>query len=599
MIRFVSDSKKRDERGFTLIELLVVIVILGIISAVVVFSVQGLGGRGEEEAAAIDARTIRTAEEAFCAQNGRYAGVDELVKAGLIDSPPTLNQPAVFAAGYPGMPVGGACGPSNGTDYATSLAICGAGGCGQTSPASPSYKAVGSVNPVDFGGLGRYFGDKMMEVGADISAVPDGVNDVWVRSGNTTSAVIYALSGAALAAGDVVIEYTITYAAAGNNQMTEMTSLSDINADGVADLALGRAFGEVPVSVHDGKTGSRIFGLTRPASFGGGFFKQFGEVGSAGDVNADGRTDIGVSDSAVNKVAIYSGNDGSVLRVIDNPDAACNTPGCFGSSVQSPGDVDGDGVWDLLVGGSGRMFLLGGVDGSVLLNIGRPPLPDGSIYSPAFQSFGGSGVDVAPNSPGDLSGDGKSEIYAAAMQEAGPAGTCEGRAWVFDGGASIASGTDAATRVPVVKYMLTDPALSRQKNFGKSMASADVNGDGIKDLLVGSNTENPCGVPVEGGPDRNGGTALFDGATGQVLTVSPVPEEFRQPYPNPPCVVSASGSVDFPVTMGRSVAAPGDLNGDGKEDLIAGGRGFDTKCDATSVRRDQGLLLTYLSGPSS
>lgn len=61
-------------------ELLVVIVILGILSAVVVFAVRGSGDKGQEAASATDKRIIRTAMETFCARYGRYADrMDELV----------------------------------------------------------------------------------------------------------------------------------------------------------------------------------------------------------------------------------------------------------------------------------------------------------------------------------------------------------------------------------------------------------------------------------------------------------------------------------------------------------------------------------------
>ncbi len=57
-----------DDEGFSLIELLIVIVILGILSTVVVFSVQGVTNRGQDAACAQDARALATAVESYFAK---------------------------------------------------------------------------------------------------------------------------------------------------------------------------------------------------------------------------------------------------------------------------------------------------------------------------------------------------------------------------------------------------------------------------------------------------------------------------------------------------------------------------------------------------
>ena len=77
-------ARARGQAGFTLVELLVVIAILGILSGVVVFAVRGIGDRGRGVAVATDERILRTAEESYCAQNGRYGAEYELVRDGFL-----------------------------------------------------------------------------------------------------------------------------------------------------------------------------------------------------------------------------------------------------------------------------------------------------------------------------------------------------------------------------------------------------------------------------------------------------------------------------------------------------------------------------------
>ena len=71
-----SDSwqeKSIGAKGFTLIELLVVIVILGVLGAVVIFSVRGVNNNSKESSCRTEKRTLGTAIEAYYAQNNAYA----------------------------------------------------------------------------------------------------------------------------------------------------------------------------------------------------------------------------------------------------------------------------------------------------------------------------------------------------------------------------------------------------------------------------------------------------------------------------------------------------------------------------------------------
>ena len=80
-------------KGFTLVELLVVIVILGILAAVVVFAVNGISDRGQKSACDTDEQILRTAVEAYRAQNSASAKPSEkdLVRAGLLSEESALH----------------------------------------------------------------------------------------------------------------------------------------------------------------------------------------------------------------------------------------------------------------------------------------------------------------------------------------------------------------------------------------------------------------------------------------------------------------------------------------------------------------------------
>ncbi|TIC88845.1 prepilin-type N-terminal cleavage/methylation domain-containing protein [Nocardioides sp. GY 10113] len=83
-------AARRDQSGFTLIELLIVIVILGVLAAVVVFSVRGINNNSTEAACKANVSTAETAVEAFYAQKSRYPDdLGEAVTEGFLKSDPS------------------------------------------------------------------------------------------------------------------------------------------------------------------------------------------------------------------------------------------------------------------------------------------------------------------------------------------------------------------------------------------------------------------------------------------------------------------------------------------------------------------------------
>jgi len=138
----------------------------------------------------------------------------------------------------------------------------------------------------------------------------------------------------------------------------------DIYASDWANAAKGRSTGRI--YVHSGKTGARLFTLTGETA-GEGFGTS---ASQAGDLDHDGHADLAVgawqyaaAAPSGGRIYIYSGKDGHLLKTITD-----RVPGdTLGFDSVGIGDVDGDGVIDLLITAawsdvrgfhSGRVFIV-------------------------------------------------------------------------------------------------------------------------------------------------------------------------------------------------------------------------------------------------
>jgi type II secretion system protein G len=118
------------EQGFTLIELLIVIVVLGILAAVVVFSLGSVTGKSAIAACQADGATVNTAIAAYYANNGAY--------------PTSINNlTSTVAATSPGGPYIQSW-PNNTTHYIFYLGSGGAFGVGNSTSASPGTTWTGA-----------------------------------------------------------------------------------------------------------------------------------------------------------------------------------------------------------------------------------------------------------------------------------------------------------------------------------------------------------------------------------------------------------------------------------------------------------------------
>ena len=108
MVQKRTERRGHGQGGFTLIELLVVIAILAVLAGVVVFAVGGITDNSQDSACEIDERTVKTAVEAYRAQEGEYPANEAALVPGFLDEESTYTNYAL-AGGTPTYTAGPDC----------------------------------------------------------------------------------------------------------------------------------------------------------------------------------------------------------------------------------------------------------------------------------------------------------------------------------------------------------------------------------------------------------------------------------------------------------------------------------------------------------
>jgi hypothetical protein len=362
------------------------------------------------------------------------------------------------------------------------------------------------------------------------------------------------------------------------NTGSTVASAGDVNGDGFDDLIFSAGFyshssfvvfshgGAVPADVQsswlDGTNGFRMEGQQ---VYGGGG----GSVASAGDVNGDGFDDIIVGDivrvgSSPGGAFVVFGKAAGFEASIDltklRPEDGFHITGArpAGWSVASAGDVNGDGLDDMLVGepSSGRDW--SGVTSVVFGS--RDPFP--SELSAAtlngqngFRIFGdpGNSMGVSVAGAGDVNGDGLADIVVGAGvndQDSHAAYVVFGRSDGFapelrPGAGSSADGFVISAEGPGGYYVVA--------------GAGDVNGDGVDDLIIGAPNASPNG-------QQSGSAYVVFGRT--------------DGFPNGVSLAALDGQSGFRIDgdfawarAGGSVAGAGDLNNDGFDDIVLSAAG--------------------------
>jgi hypothetical protein len=420
---------------------------------------------------------------------------------------------------------------------------------------------------------------------------------------------------------------------AGGTHSGHSVGSGDFNGDGFSDLIVGEPdnaggnsyviFGKasgfdssLALSSLDGTDGFVLFGGSGNSGL---------SVASAGDLNGDGIDDfvIGAPNAGNGQASVVFGQSSFAssmeLSALDGSDGFTligdTASDKAGFSVAAAGDVNGDGIGDLIVGepdagynSPGYTYVVfgdgAGFDSSIELSSMDGTNGFRMTAQPAYSDAGSS---VA--SAGDFNGDGYDDLIIG-----GPDGSFSGSAngsvfVVFGHGGAFASSLEMVTNNPLDGFgglRLDGPTdIGLFVHAGASVASAgDINGDGYDDLVIGAPEGGSLaghegdsyviyGRAVDGAVDfqGGGGNDSFAGGAADEAFVGGAGDD---------TLVGAGGADAFSGGAGSDVIAVNDLSfvrvdgGTGEDTLRLDGAGLTFNFNVVgseSVRDIEGIDL--------
>jgi hypothetical protein len=324
----------------------------------------------------------------------------------------------------------------------------------------------------------------------------------------------------------------------------------DYYRDGYVDVAIGAplaASSEGRVAIHLGASGGTRAAATSVLRGPDGEGAQYGiALACAGDLDGDGFAELAVGSPGAERVWIYFGAPGGIPET-GGRRVALEAPAggsLFGGALAGAGDVDGDGYGELVVAATGEDT----TPGRIHVYHGRA---GGVTSTPARTVIGAGRFGSAVAGALDLEADGFADVVVGAYA----ALTTVGQAHVFPGGAD---GIGEAAAITIA-------GVSAAGQLGFSVAGAgDVNGDGYADLALGAPNAGDGGGVVTG----RGEVLVFHGsATGVSATAD----------------LSIAGVSSGGAYFGHSVAGLGDGNGDGFDELAISAFGANARAGRVSV----------------
>jgi hypothetical protein len=342
-----------------------------------------------------------------------------------------------------------------------------------------------------------------------------------------------AVNSSALASGEAVVPITaaegklrgLPAAEPGRFQssQTSLAQVGDVNGDGIADVAIASPSSDVG--------GRRDAGVVH-VLFGGSALGRV-DVGSAAGFRI-----LGPRQGARRPLPVFQP---------DGPPRGAMA----GSAVAGAGDVNGDGLADLLVGAPFAGNRKRAFSGSAYVVFGKrtsEPVDLSRLGAKGFRIDGArrdAAAGYAVAGPGDVNGDGRSDLLVSA-------GIVQ-RATVY-----VVLGKAGSTAVDLKRlggHGFLIRGGRRLHDVGAAISGAgDFNGDGMADMAVGA--------PQSGTAARDGAGftfVVFGGARRGTLELDQLGRDGVQ-------ILGEHAFANF----GESLAPLGDVNGDGRGDLLVG-----------------------------
>jgi hypothetical protein len=350
--------------------------------------------------------------------------------------------------------------------------------------------------------------------------------------------------------------WTSTGEAGDDNFGYSVSCAGDINGDGFDDVIVGALLND-----DNGGDAGKVYvylgswnGLdTTPAwnATGENAGDNFGtSVAGAGDVNGDGYDDVIIgstkNDDAgtdAGKVYLYLGSHNGLYSFEHWTDIGEASLDSFGISVSGVGDVNGNGLDDIIIGASGNDYIISNSGKAYVYQyLTTTTVEKKTKWSAVGDLLSSSRLGDSVAGAGDINGDGFDDIVAGAPKN-NDGGTWAGKVYVYNGSEN---------------YQNNDPPITvigtnASDELGHAVDGAgDVNGNGYDDVIIA--------VPFNDTAGPNSGLVfIYNGSADGMVTIDPL-------------VFYGENPDDL---FGISIAGAGDTNGDGYDDIIVGAQGND------------------------